>query len=90
VLLYRSGKFDAALARLQEIARLSGREPEARDNLLMALCAQRLGRGEEAKKWLDQADRHQKAKEETVPWPDRFAYQTLHREAETLMKGTKR
>ncbi len=90
-LLYRAGQYDAAWTRLQEITRLPSLEPQARDWLLMAMTTQRLGRGEEAKKWLAKADQvaREEAKEVNRSWTERIAYQVLHREAETLMKGTK-
>ena len=89
VLQYRAGQFDAALARLQGITGLSGQEPQARDFLLLAMSAQRLGHGEEAKKWLDKAEQiaPEKAKGTPIAWHERLAYQLLHRQAETLMKG---
>ncbi len=92
LLLYRAGQFHAALTRLQEINQLSETKAEARDFMLMALTQQRLGRGEEAKKWLDKAEKvsQEKAKGMANPWDERLAYQMLHREAQTLVKGTKR
>ena len=58
----------------------------------MAIAAQRMGRGEEAKKWLDKAEQvhRDRVKDEKEPWEDRLIYETLHREAETLVKGGKR
>jgi tetratricopeptide (TPR) repeat protein len=92
VLLYRAGQFDTALKRLQDVTRLPGQEAEARDWLLMMMAAQRLGRGADAKKWLDKAEQlHQeKSKSRAQSWDERLAYQTLQREAETLVKGTKK
>jgi tetratricopeptide (TPR) repeat protein len=91
VLLYRSGQFDAALKHLEELTRSPGQDAEARDWLLLAMAAQRLGRSDDAKKWLDKADEIRGAKKKAPePWDDRLAYQTLHREAETLVKGPKK
>jgi tetratricopeptide (TPR) repeat protein len=91
VLLYRSGQFDAALKHLEELTRTSGQDAEARDWLLLAMAAQRLGRGDDAKKGLAKADEIHGAKKKTAEsWDDRLAYQTLRREAETLVKGTKK
>ncbi|MHB1422278.1 MAG: beta-propeller domain-containing protein [Gemmataceae bacterium] len=91
VLLYRAGLFDAALKRLQEAIEPSRSEVTARDGLLMALAAQRLGHGDEAKKWLAKAEqiRRDRAKDDKESWEDRLIYETLHREAETLVKGGK-
>ncbi|HEY7154021.1 MAG TPA: hypothetical protein VH575_08710 [Gemmataceae bacterium] len=92
VLLYRSGQFDAALKRLEEATRLPGQDAEPRDWLLMAMAAQRLGREEDAKKWLAKAEQfgREKAKSSADSWEERLVYQTLRREAETLVKGTKK
>jgi tetratricopeptide (TPR) repeat protein len=91
LLLYRSGQFDAARTRLQEVRRLTGPNAEARDALLMALTEQHLGHGEEAKKWLAKADELAGAKEkgQATSWEERIDYQILHREAERLVKGEK-
>ncbi|MGH7058734.1 MAG: tetratricopeptide repeat protein, partial [Acetobacteraceae bacterium] len=43
VLLYRAGQFDSAVKRAQEITTISHAEPQARDRLIMAMAAQRLG-----------------------------------------------
>jgi tetratricopeptide (TPR) repeat protein len=89
LLLYRSGQFDAARTRLQEATRLTGPNAEARDALLMALTEQRLGHGEEAKKWLARADQLAGAKEkgQAISWEQRIAHQSLYREAQKLVKG---
>jgi tetratricopeptide (TPR) repeat protein len=89
VLLYRAGQYDAALKRLQEVLEGSPSEFSAHDGLVMALAAQRLGRGEEAKKWLKKAEHihGDKAKDVKETWEDRLIYETLHREAETRMTG---
>jgi WD40 repeat protein/tetratricopeptide (TPR) repeat protein len=92
VLLYRAGQFDAALKRLQMEIEASRTEPAARDRLVMAMAAQRLGHGEEAKKWLDKAEQvhRSRTKDDKESWEDRLIYATLHREAETLVKEGKR
>jgi WD40 repeat protein/tetratricopeptide (TPR) repeat protein len=91
MLLYRAGQFYVARKRLQEALDASRSQPTARDGLLMALIEQRLGHGEEAKKWLDKAERvrHDRAKDEKESWEDHLIYETLHREAESLMKEEK-
>jgi WD40 repeat protein/tetratricopeptide (TPR) repeat protein len=93
VLLYRAGQFDAALKRLQEAMEVSRTEPAARDLLLMAMAAQRLGRGEEGKKWFDKAEqirRSSRTKDDNETWEDRLVYEALHHQAEMLVKGGKR
>jgi WD40 repeat protein len=92
VLLYRAGQFDAARKRLQEIMDAAFSALTASDCLLMALAEHRLGRGDEAKKWLDKAEqiRHTRAKDAKDSWEERLTYETLHREAKTLVKEGKR
>ncbi len=91
LLLYRSGQFDAARTRLQEASRLTEPNAEAHDALLMAMTEQHLGHGDEAKKWLAKADQLVAAKAKGRPnsWEERTSYAILHRQAETLVKGTK-
>jgi tetratricopeptide (TPR) repeat protein len=91
-LLYRCGQFDAALKHLEDATRSAGQDGEARDWLLMAMAVQRLGRGDDAKKRLDKAEQinREKKKEPADSWDERLAYQLLHREAETLVNGTKK
>jgi WD40 repeat protein/tetratricopeptide (TPR) repeat protein len=90
MLLYRAGQFDEAVKSLQRGMELDP-NPQARDELLMALAAQRQGRAEDAKKWLDKAEQIQRdrAKDARESWEDHLVYQTLHREAEKLAKGGK-
>jgi hypothetical protein len=88
VLLYRAGRFDAALQRLEELTRLKEGKAEARDRLLMAMAAQRLGRNTDAKKWLEMAE--EMGREKSAAWPDRLVYETLHREAVALIKEAKK
>jgi tetratricopeptide (TPR) repeat protein len=98
-LLYRAGQYEAAQRRLQEAARLRGQEPDARDWLFLAMASQRLGRGEEAKTWLDKAVRwidqaeRVKAGDDAgaapLSWQQRQEYQLLRREAEALVKAPK-
>lgn len=89
MLLYRAGQHDAARKRLQEALEAPRSQAAALDDLLMALIEQRLEHADEAKKWLDKADqiRGSRAKDDRESWEERLIYQTLHREAETLMKG---
>jgi WD40 repeat protein/tetratricopeptide (TPR) repeat protein len=87
-LLYRSGQFEAALTRLRELTKLRGQELKTLDLLFLSMTLQRVGRGDEAKKWLGEAEQKAKATSST-PWHERAAYQVLHREAEALVKGEK-
>src|SRR5579875_1319554 len=92
ILLYRAGQFDAALKRLHEITEMPHSEPVARDWLVRAMAAQRLGHTEEAKEGLVKAEqsRRDKAKDKKETWEERLIYEILYRETETLVKGGKR
>ncbi len=91
VLLYRAGQFETALAKLQDLTKLHGQNNSARDWLLLAMTAQRVGRAEQAKTWFDKAEQvRAKSKDDKEAWEDRLVYQTLRREAEMLIKGGKR
>jgi WD40 repeat protein/tetratricopeptide (TPR) repeat protein len=92
VMLYRAGQFEAALKRLHEALETSPAELTAREWLVMAMAAQRLGRSEEAKQGFNKAEKlhHEKTKGDKETWEDRLTYETLHREAEILIKGSKR
>jgi tetratricopeptide (TPR) repeat protein len=84
-LLYRAGQFEPAVRRLEEAARLGGEGPAPRGWLFLAMANQRLGRGTEARKWLDRAAAG--AGSPSVPWQERLEYQLLRREAEALVGG---
>ena len=79
VLLYRDGQFKTALTRLQEITRLAESKTDVRDLLLMAMSNRRLGHMDEAKKWLEKADKKKKEDNNGLltPWSKRLAYQLL-------------
>jgi WD40 repeat protein/tetratricopeptide (TPR) repeat protein len=88
LLLYRAGRFEDSLKASQKVTEGTDPKPQALDWLLMALAAQRLGRGDEAKKWFDKAKEVRgQEKNDKESWEYRLVYQTLHREAETLLKG---
>jgi tetratricopeptide (TPR) repeat protein len=85
-LLYRTGQFEPALKRMQEVLALRGPERDPCDRLLLAMLHQRLGHGAEARKALDEAGR-EKPKDAT--WQRRTEYEVLRREAEGLLNGSK-
>jgi WD40 repeat protein/tetratricopeptide (TPR) repeat protein len=90
VLSYRAGQYDQSLKQSQKLTNHPDLKPQARDWLLMALAGQRLGRSDEAKQWLAQAEEaRSKEKNDKESWEYRLVYQTLHREAEMLVKGNK-
>jgi WD40 repeat protein/serine/threonine protein kinase/tetratricopeptide (TPR) repeat protein len=87
-LLYRAGKYEPALRRLEEAVRLSGSEPAPRALLFLAMANQRQGRGEEARKRLDEAAAREKAGAASS-WVEKKEYQLLRREAEELLQAAK-
>jgi Flp pilus assembly protein TadD len=86
-LLYRTGKHEMAVRRLEEAVRLAGSEPTPRALLFLAMANQRLGRGEEARKRVDDAAAREKGG--TASWVERLEYQIVRREAEALVKPPK-
>ena len=87
LLLYRAGQFEKSLSLARKLTAVSEPAPQARDWLLAALAAQRLGRPDEAKPALAKSEETRtKENGPNESWEDRFAYQTLHREAEMLIK----
>jgi Flp pilus assembly protein TadD len=98
VALYRTGQFDLSIQRLNEAIQVHGKGGSAYDWLFLAMAHQRLGKAEEARKWLAKArhwiDSAQNARSEEAtgsgrPWNERLAIQLFRREAETLLKGAK-
>jgi WD40 repeat protein/tetratricopeptide (TPR) repeat protein len=90
VLSYRTGQFEKCLNLSKKTTRSSEPAPQARDWLLLAMSAHRLGHGDEAKQGLAKAEEIlSKEQSDKETWEDRQIYQTLHREAESLIKGKK-
>jgi hypothetical protein len=93
--LYRAGRLEEAVQRLSEAVRTSGGDGTYADWLFLALAHQRLGHGEEARRWLDQVVRWMDRADWSRPtdagssptWPVRLEAQLLCREAEALVKG---
>ena len=92
-LLYRAGRFDDAVARLREAAKLHGKDGSPSDWLFLAMAYHRLGKAAEGRKWLDRADRWLAAhlpEEAGRPsrrqssWLVRLELRLLHREARAL------
>jgi tetratricopeptide (TPR) repeat protein len=94
--LYRAGRFEAAVQRLQEAIKAEGKEGTAWDWLFLAMAYQRLGKAEEARSWLDKAGRwiDQKLQEKPregaagslLRWDQQLELQLLRREAEALLQ----
>jgi tetratricopeptide (TPR) repeat protein len=91
-LLYRAGKFEPAVRRLEEAARLAGEAPAPRAWLFLAMANQRQARGEAARKWLARATQWLNQAADggggnvRVPWAEQMEYKLLRGEAEGLVK----
>jgi tetratricopeptide (TPR) repeat protein len=98
--LYRAGKFEAAVERLEGASDLQELAPSAW--LFLAMSHHQLGHADEARRWLDRAaewmDRSREKKDggaadrntlawDQIPWDERLTLQLLRAEAEELVKG---
>ena len=94
--LYRAGKFEAAIRRLNEAVEAHGKGGTARDWLFLAMAKQRLGRLGEARdaldkgiQWIEQMEQ-MKLRDEFIPvpfpWEVRLEFELLRGEAERLLK----
>jgi tetratricopeptide (TPR) repeat protein len=84
---FRLGEYDSAGAVLQEALKLPETDWSQMDVPFLAMTFQKLGRTEEAKKWLNEAIRIEKEKPPRH-WKDRLQYQIVCREAEALIIGS--
>jgi tetratricopeptide (TPR) repeat protein len=97
--LYRAGRFEAAIQRLNEAVTMHGGGGTPSDLLFLAMAHQRLGRTEEARqaldravRWLEQAEKGQLLDNYLpipISWDTRLEFQLLRREAEELIKNGK-
>jgi WD40 repeat protein/Flp pilus assembly protein TadD len=93
--LYRAGRFEASIRKLQEGIEVSDKEGTAWDWLVLAMAHQRLGHTKEARQWLARAvqwlDQNASAKPEgtdarpTLSWEQRLELRLLREEAEPLV-----
>jgi hypothetical protein len=82
--LYRAGRPDAAIRRLEEAARARGGVSMADDWVFLAMAHHRLGHPDEARRWLDRLREHEPS---TVParfWPE-LEIRLLRSEAEAVV-----
>jgi WD40 repeat protein/tetratricopeptide (TPR) repeat protein len=85
--LYRAGKLDAALRRLNEAIKVGGKGGDAFDWLFLAMAHHRLGHAKEASLWLQKAVKDIDDPRGTIDWDHRLTLQLLRREAEALIQG---
>src|SRR5262249_12120349 len=92
--LYRAGRYDEAIARLNDACRAAGGKGTLLDWLFLALPRARKGDAATARKWLDEAVREidrlaaKKVPDAQFPWTSRAESQVLRREAEELLPKT--
>jgi tetratricopeptide (TPR) repeat protein len=87
-LLYRTGKADAAVRRLNEAVELHQKKGLVTDWLFLAMAHHCLGQGDQARRWLDRAAKEKpKASAEAFAWIGLVEWRLLLREAEALLGG---
>jgi uncharacterized protein HemY len=96
--LYRSGRFEDAVRRLEESVRVQGQGGAVGDWLFLALAHQRLGHADEARRWLDRAVKwldQATQQQETgtggpaLAWNECLQWTLLRGEAEAQVRGIK-
>jgi WD40 repeat protein/tetratricopeptide (TPR) repeat protein/tRNA A-37 threonylcarbamoyl transferase component Bud32 len=85
-LLYRAGRYQDAIDRLQEGIAANKGQGVFEDFAFLAMAMQRLGRTEEAKRWLEQV-RAQKRTEEDKQFWHNLRVDLLRQEVETVVQG---
>ena len=86
VALYRAGRLEEAIDRLEENIREQGGEGSPQDWAILAMAHHRLGHPEEARRWLDAARSHEPSDPTTYTWSDDAEPLLLLREAEALIE----
>jgi Flp pilus assembly protein TadD len=97
--LYRAGRFDAAIERLSVAVKNFGERGTIWNWLFLALAHSRLGHMDEARQWLDKAAQWMEQPDEAkvaedpmlfpLTWTRRLEIQILRREAEALLQGNR-
>jgi Flp pilus assembly protein TadD len=82
--LYRAGRFDEAIRRLEEGIQLRSGESVAQDWTSLAMAHFRLGHRDEARRWLDQFRNRAPSGDPARFWDER-GIRLLHSEAEALV-----
>jgi WD40 repeat protein/serine/threonine protein kinase/tetratricopeptide (TPR) repeat protein len=82
--LYRAGRSDDAIRRLEEAIRVRGGEGTPRDWAFLAMAHQRLGHRAEARLWLDRLREHRLSDDPARFW-DELEVRLLRSEAEAVV-----
>jgi hypothetical protein len=86
--LYRAGRFEEAIRRLNEGYQIRGGGRLPRGFAFLALAHHRLGRRDEAKRWLDKLIASRATETSSSAWDD-MPIGILRREAESLILGSR-
>jgi WD40 repeat protein/tetratricopeptide (TPR) repeat protein len=84
VALYRAGRYDQAIVRLEEGIRLRGGEGGVADPAFLAMAHHRLGHRAAARRWLDRLREYQPREEPAQFW-DELESRVLRSEAEAVI-----
>ncbi len=82
--LYRAGRFDEAIRRLDEAIRIRGGEGQPQDWAFLAMAHHRLGHRDEARQWLDRLREYQPSADPAQFW-DELEILLLRGEAEAVV-----
>jgi WD40 repeat protein len=92
--LYRTGRHDEAVGKLNEAVKVFGGLGSYWEQLFLAMACQRSGKEAEARDWLRKAVQQMEALPTrkrpdgtpiVIPWPEQIQFELLRREAETLI-----
>src|SRR5262249_32102425 len=82
--LYRAGRYDQAIGRLEEAIRARGGQGRPRDWAFLALAHHRLGHRAEARGWLRRLREHRPSEDPARFW-DELEIRLLRSEAEAVV-----
>jgi WD40 repeat protein/serine/threonine protein kinase len=86
--LYRAGRFEEAIGRLNESAAAMGGKWVPKASAFLAMAHHRLGHQDEAKRWLGELASYQPDRRADFSWDD-VEIRILRREAESLILGSR-
>jgi tetratricopeptide (TPR) repeat protein len=86
--LYRAGRFDASVLRLNEAMSMRGQAVGTMwDYLFLSMAEHRLGNADKAKEWLQKAVNVIERSQSTLSWDQRLEMRLLRDEAEAVLKS---